>query len=242
MTEGLCDLHSHILPGLDDGAQDMEETMEALKSAYAQGVRTIITTPHHYPERYESSRQAILETLETVRAQCHRANLEIRLLPGQECYYYSELPDKLDAGEVLTLADSRYVLVEFSPDCPYTQLYQGVTRLQQRGYLPILAHFERYRCLEQDAHLQEIHDHGILLQMNYDTFLYRRHSLWKSRWQKLVQSGSVDLLGSDCHGTHFRPCHIQDGVQWLEKHVREEWLEQMLLANTEKILRDTRWE
>ena len=242
MTNWLCDIHSHILPGLDDGAEDMRESVEAVKAAYRQGVHTIIATPHYYPERYEPEADTIRETCRMVMRKCQRAGMEIQILPGQECYYYSGLADRLDQGVTLTLAGSRYVLVEFSPDCVYSQLLQGLTELQSRGYLPILAHFERYSCLEVSEHLAELKNRGILLQMNFDTVLYKSHRIWKTRWQKLLQDGTVDLLASDCHGTHFRPFRIQESMQWLTKHVDDEILERMLAIHTEKIIRKTRWE
>ena len=107
MVTKICDMHSHILPGIDDGAQDMEESMQALHQAYEQGLRAVIATPHYYPEKYESDAQTILELCRQVRSQCRQDGLDIRIYPGQECFYYSGLADKLDRGEVLTLAGSR---------------------------------------------------------------------------------------------------------------------------------------
>lgn len=180
MALRICDMHSHLLPGIDDGAQDMEETMQAMQEAYRQGIRAVIATPHYYPERYETEAQTILDLCRQVKSRCRQEGLDIRIYPGQECFYYSELADKLDRGEILTLAGSRYVLTEFLPDCPYVQLYQGLTQLQQRGYYPVLAHFERYECLDREDHLQELKNRGILLQMNFDTFTMRKHWFQKN--------------------------------------------------------------
>lgn len=208
MALRICDMHSHLLPGIDDGAQDMDETMQAMQEAYRQGIRAVIATPHYYPERYETEAQTILDLCRQVKSRCRQDGLDIRIYPGQECFYYSELADKLDRGEILTLAGSRYVLTEFLPDCPYVQLYQGLTQLQQRGYYPILAHFERYECLDREDHLQELKNRGILLQMNFDTFTMRKHWFQKNQWGSLLRSGIVDLVGSDCpwHTLPSIPC------------------------------------
>lgn len=233
----VCDMHCHLLPGIDDGAQDMEETMRALREAYGQGIRAVIMTPHYYPERYEADAQTILELCRQVKKQCRQEELDIRIYPGQECMYHSELADRLDWGEVLTLAGSRYVLTEFLPDCPYVQLQQGLAQLQQRGYFPVLAHFERYECLEREDHLQELKNRGVLLQMNFDTFTQKKHWFQKNPWGRMLQSGIVDLVGSDCHGTHFRPYHAKKSIRWMEKNLKPELRHKILVRNIQKILR-----
>ena len=233
----ITDMHCHILPGLDDGSESMEETMEALREASRQGITSVIATPHYYPGRYEPYAGEVLHAWRQVKRQLQAEGIPITLYPGQECFYYSELADKLDRGEILTLAGSRYVLTEFLPDCPYVQLYQGLTQLQQRGYYPILAHFERYECLDREDHLHELKNRGILLQMNFDTFTMRKHWFQKNHWGSLLRSGIVDLVGSDCHGTHFRPYHAQESLNWMEKHLKPELRQRILVRNIQKILR-----
>ena len=83
------DIHCHILPGLDDGAQTMEETMAVLKEAKRQGVTRMIVTPHYHPVRYQVTAQQVQETLEEVQREAARRQIEIKLYPGQECFYYS---------------------------------------------------------------------------------------------------------------------------------------------------------
>lgn len=237
MAARVCDIHSHILPGIDDGARNIEETMQALRQAYQQGLRAVIATPHYYPERYEPTAQTVLDLCREVKKQCRQEGMDIRIYPGQECFYYSGLADKLDQGEVLTLADSRYVLTEFLPDSPYVQMQQGLAQLQQHGYRPVLAHFERYECLEREERLQELKNRGILLQMNFDTFTQKKHWFQKNPWRRLLQNGMVDLVGSDCHGTHFRPYHAQESLQWMEQHLNSEICQRILVRNVQRILR-----
>lgn len=238
MARKVCDMHSHILPGVDDGAVDLEETMQALRMAADQGIRIVIATPHYYPEKYENSAEKIIKVCREVQQQCRKEKLDIRLYPGQECFYYSGLSEKLDRGEVLTMAGSKYVLVEFLPSCPYVQLLQGMTQLQQSGYYPILAHIERYECLEKTERLYELKNRGILLQMNFDTFLHKKNWFQNSKWQKLLQDGVVDLVGSDCHGTHFRPYNAKKSINWIEKNVKFKIRRKILAENVKKILRE----
>lgn len=240
MAGKICDIHCHILPGIDDGAKTMEETMQALRTAANQGISNIIVTPHYYPEKYESKASEIIRLCGEVQRRCRQEGLNIRLFTGQECFYYSGLPEKLKSGEVLTMAGSRYVLIEFLPTCPYVQLQQGVMQLQQNGYHPILAHFERYECLEKMEHIYELKNRGILLQMNFDTFLHKKNWFQNSKWQKLLQNGVVDLIGSDCHGMHFRPYHADKSMDWMEKNVKFIIRRKILVENVRKILREER--
>lgn len=237
MNSGLCDIHCHILPGIDDGAKDMEETMQALRTAARQGIRAVVATPHYYPEKYETDPEQIYALCQEVKEQCKAEGLELRIYPGQECFYHAELAEKLDRGEVLTLAGSSYVLTEFATNCPYLQLQQGLMQLQQSGYKPVLAHFERYECLDHKDRLEELKSRDILLQMNFDTILQKKGLFQKTQWQKMVQNGTVDLLGSDCHGMHFRPYHADKGMKWLVKNVEQPIRREMLINNVKNILR-----
>ena len=99
----------------------------------------------------------------------------------------------------------------------------------------MLAHFERYECLREESRLKELKQAGVLLQMNFDT-LRRGRLFGKSRWQKLVQGGAVDLLGSDCHGMEFRPYHVDRACAWLEKNVDPKLRQRMFERNVQKIL------
>lgn len=240
MIQNIIDIHSHILPGLDDGARTLEETMETLSHAREQNVRDIFVTPHFHPGRYMVSPSEIYRSADVVRRECERRGLDIRLHLGQECYYYSELAEHLQKGTVLTLADSRYVLLEFDPDCSYSRMLYGVQELLSIGYQPVLAHFERYRCLNHMEHLYELRERGVLLQMNFDTLHGRGFLFGRNPWRAMVKQGLVDYLGSDCHGTHFRPLQITDTLKWMEKELEPELLHQLLVRNPENILNEDR--
>ena len=227
MTTGICDMHCHILPKLDDGSKSMDETIRTVQEAVKQGIRTIIVTPHFYPGRYETDAELVLRKVENVQLICQERNLPVRFYAGQECFYYSGLLEQLRTGRVLTLAGSRCVLVEFSPDCIYSQLFAGLSELTRGGYIPVLAHFERYDCLRDETRLRELKDAGVLLQMNFDTLLRRGGLFGKSRWRRFAQQGMVDLLGSDCHGAHHRVPNLAEGRAVIEKKLGRSILEQL---------------
>ena len=238
----ITDMHCHILPGLDDGSESMDETLEALWEASRQGITAVIATPHYYPGRYEPDAGAVLKAWRQVKRRIQEEGIPIELYPGQECFYYSGLLEQLEEGEVLTLARSRYVLVEFDPECPYLQLLQGLTALQQGGYYPVLAHFERYQCLRDVERLRELKRHGIWLHMNFDTLLLRDGIFHRNPWRRLAAEGMADLFGSDCHGMHFRPYRVQEACAWMEKHLDAQILRRTMEHNIQKIQMSERQE
>ena len=128
----------------------------------------------------------------------------MRIYPGSELYYHLELTDKLSEGKVLTLAGSRYILVEFGVDVPYREMYQALSRLRMEQYHPILAHVERYRCLRKSERLEEVKKSGVLLQMNQKAFqkgLLDETGRWSR--QQLVK-GEIDFIASDMHNLTSR--------------------------------------
>ena len=146
------EMHCHILPGIDDGAEDMKQSLQMLHIAMEHEIVGAIVTPHG------SARDASRERTEKIRKLCRifRAKAEQQfdvifpVFPGQEILYSSDTRRLLDEGKLLTLADTRYVLVEFMPEVPYSTLFAAVRELRMAGYVPILAHVERYHVLRED--------------------------------------------------------------------------------------------
>ena len=100
----------------------------------------------------------------------------------------------------------------------------------------MLAHFERYECLREADRLKDLKQQGILLQLNYDMLLERDGVFHRNIWRRYVQDGTVDLLGSDCHGTHFRPIHAGETFRWMENSVERKTINRILHRNVNRIL------
>ena len=236
MIDDIWDIHCHILPGVDDGSQTMEESLETIDTAVSQGIRHFLVTPHFHPGRYMVYADTVRMTLGKLARACIESGRDVTFFPGQECYYFSGLKDLLRRGEVLTLAGSRYVLLEFDPTVPFAYMKQAFRDLQSAGYRIVLAHFERYKCLSEPGRLKELKQEGILLQLNYDMLLEKGGILHRNIWRRYVQDGTVDLLGSDCHGTHFRPIRAGEALRWLESSVDRQTINRILHRNVNRIL------
>ncbi len=237
-VRSITDMHCHILPGIDDGAKDLDECMAVLAEARNQKISQIIVTPHFHAGKYMPDGAQVEDILREVRMEIRRLRMDIRLYPGHECYYYSDLVEDLDSKRALTLAGSRYVLVEFEPDCTFSYLLYGVQELLRGGYIPILAHFERYACLTKQERLRQLKERGCLLQMNFSTLLRKDSFFHRQPWKNMVRSGAVDFLGSDCHGTRFRPLHVGESLSWMIREVKPGEVQRILETNIEKILRN----
>lgn len=233
----IVDMHCHILPGVDDGSASMEETVATLKEAVSQGIGGMIVTPHFHPGRFAVRAPMIKEGLEKVRSRLVEEGLKLRLYPGQECYYFSGLIHELDLGNVLTMCGTDYVLVEFDIDTQYTTIQRAVRELRDNGYKPIIAHYERYRCLyERKERLRELREKGALLQLNFAR-LNERGSIFRGNpWRRLLKEGYVDFLGSDTHGMNFRPLDIDRATDWLLSSVDPEISDRVLVRNIEKLI------
>ena len=138
----MTDVHCHVLPGVDDGPETLEESMRVLREAARQGVGALIVTPHFHPARYQVYASQIADGIGMLEDIIRKENLPLRLFPGQECYFFSDLIRYLDAGKVLTMAGTRYVLVEFDPGILFSGLRNAVRILISSGYYPMIAHYE----------------------------------------------------------------------------------------------------
>ena len=232
----LIDIHCHILPGLDDGSVTMQESLNALIVAGAQGISTIICTPHFYPDQENPSPEKIHQAIRALKQESDAAGFDFEFYPGQEAMYNSELPYLLEQGEVLTLANSRYVLVEFPEDASYREITKGILKLMYYGYLPVLAHYERYRCLMNQQKKEELKREKILLQMNFDTIQRTYGIFHRNPFRKDLEEGMVDFMGSDCHGIHFRPYRIVRPLRWMERFLTKEMNRKILMDNPSNIL------
>ena len=138
--KGLIDIHAHILPGVDDGASDFQESVRMLKSAYRQGVRCVIATPHYHRNHFHRNPKRTMEALQKIRGWLREYLPDMIVLLGTEIYYTIDFAEEIAAGNIFPMAKSRYLLVEFSPLEDYAYIRNAVHVLVNRGYCPIIAH------------------------------------------------------------------------------------------------------
>ena len=226
----MIDIHSHILPGVDDGASSMKESLHMLSMARRQGITDVFATSHYskaFPNRDPEKLRRLRDELMS------RANRPVKGPDGK-----ISVIRLLEEGKLLTLADSNYVLVEFMPSVPYSEICTAVRNLSRAGYAPVVAHAERYRCLRKGKRVEELIDLEALIQMNYRSV----SGDWKdstARWCKdNLKKKNIHFMGTDMHNIGNRMPDTKEAMSWMRKHLDSTYLKQITKENALRIAED----
>ena len=205
------DLHHHLVYGVDDGAQTLQDMQMMIRRAAGEGVRDIVCTSHAVPGLEPFPMEKYLAHLEEARQFIQSEGIDLTLHPGCEVLYTDAAARLLREGRIPTLADSDVVLVEFSPDASFRDLTEAAKRFGVAGYDVLFAHVERYDTLHDMKHVQALReDYGVLMQMNANTIL-AKHGFFHGRWiRRLLEGGAIDCIATDAHNMTYRPCRMQE--------------------------------
>ena len=193
------DIHSHLLPGIDDGAADMEASIEMIKRFKELGYKKVITTPHTMCDYYKNTPEIILGKLKEVKVELKNQQIDIQIEAASEYNLDDGLSDLIDNKQVLTMGDN-YVLFElpFMNEPPNFQ--EIVFKFQTNGFKPILAHPERYSYWYDNFDIyEELKAKGILLQLNLLSLTGHYSPQTKKVAEKMVEANLIDAIGTDCH-------------------------------------------
>lgn len=233
----ITDVHAHILPGIDDGAFNMEEAEAMLWQAYGQGIRKIIATPHFEKEQ---DLEHLLETRKKLQKKAFEIHKQYRVFLGQEVFYYEGMIEDLARGKVLTMCGSKYALIEFSPRISYSIMLQNIRKIILARYVPIIAHMERYLCLREKGKVEELIKTGCILQMNYSSIVGSRFCK-DIRWcRKQIAMENVHMMGTDMHHLCERGPEIKKALSWIKKHCGIKIYQDIVSNNAENILIETK--
>lgn len=233
----VIDIHSHILPGLDDGAVDMAESIHMIRMAKRQGICEVVATPHFTNTFMNTDPRKICSLCREVERTSERElGIRFRIWPGQEIMYGEEAMHLLAEKKLLTIADTRYVLIEFLPSAPYSYIYQAVRNLCLDGYFPVIAHAERYASLRREERIRELKDQGAYIQLNFRPVGGQWYDS-RTRWcRKLLYGRYVDFLGTDMHNTRNRRPQTAEAKEWMQKHLQSGYRTKILSGNARKML------
>ncbi|WP_295675841.1 CpsB/CapC family capsule biosynthesis tyrosine phosphatase [uncultured Mucilaginibacter sp.] len=194
------DMHSHVLPGIDDGAKNPEESIALIRKMMELGIRKIIATPHIMADYYRNTPETINGALALLKAELAKEKIDIEIEAAAEHYFDETFEDRVNNGELMIMGDN-YVLFEFSFINQPPNTIPVVQRLRDLGYKPILAHPERYPYLEIDQ-LKTLHDWGLLFQINTISLTGYYGKETKKAAENLIDNQLVDFISSDMH--HLR--------------------------------------
>jgi tyrosine-protein phosphatase YwqE len=193
------DMHSHLIPGIDDGAPTMEHSIAMLNKFAQLGYRKVITTPHILGEVHPNTPEIILSGLEEVRKELQKLDINIEIDAAAEYYCDETLLPKIKAKNILSFGNN-YVLMEFSMLHASQYEAQALFELQVAGYVPVLAHFERYPFYHGNFEkVEQLRERNIKIQVNLGSLTGHYGPSVKKMAEELIKKGLVDFLGSDCH-------------------------------------------
>lgn len=196
------DIHSHLLPGLDDGAQSMVDSLELLQRFEALGYRKVITTPHIMSDFYRNTPEGIRQKLEEVRRAAREENIRIEIEAAAEYYLDEVFFEQLDRPEELLTFGNKYILFETGFINQPAILLEALFKMQSQGLKPVFAHPERYAYLQGNYSLAvDLAERGALLQINLNSLCGYYSSMAKKTAEKLIDDGLVSFVGSDMHNT-----------------------------------------
>jgi protein-tyrosine phosphatase len=213
-TESFVDIHCHLLPGLDDGASGLDEAMAMAEMAVADGLGTIIATPHQLGNFAKNSGTMIRAAAEKFQQLLDQRHVPLRVLPGADVRIEPDLVRKIRSGEVLTLGDRRrYVLLEL-PHEVYVPLDRLLTELKSAGLIGVLSHPERNRgILKRPEVLRPLVESGCLLQVTAASLTGLFGLPVQTFSESLIEQGLVHFVSTDAHGTRTRPPILSTAFQ-----------------------------
>ncbi len=194
----LADIHSHLLPGIDDGVKTLEESYEVITQLMESGYTRFITTPHVMSDRYPNTSEIILSKLEEVRLFLKEKNVQVKIEAAAEYYLDESLMEKIESGEPLLTFGKNYLLFETNFISEPFVLKDFIFKASSAGYKLIMAHPERYVYMNLEK-AADLRDRGVMFQINLPSLVgFYSRPIQKMAYQ-LIDKGWIEFLGTDCH-------------------------------------------
>lgn len=214
----MMDIHCHILPGIDDGAQTIYDSLDMAKQAVSQGIKQIIATPHHMNGKYENRKTGIIQKVNELNKRLKEEQIDLEILPGQENRIYGEILQDYEKGEIQTLAGTSYLFIEFPsghvPRYAETLLYE----IQVKGLMPIIVHPERNaELIQHPDRLYEMVNNGVATQITAASLTGAFGKKIKKFTEQLIEANLAHFLASDAHNVKTRAFKMDEAADEIEK-------------------------
>lgn len=237
----MFDVHCHIVYGVDDGAQTFEESLDMLDEAYKSGVKGIVATPHtNVPGSYMNYWNGeILEKIKRIRSAVKEKELDIKIFCGQEIFCTHETVKLLKSGDAITLNNSKYPLIEFDFYEYSDNVYMMLEQIVAEGYIPVVAHPERYRFVMEDkTAVDKLKNIGCLIQVNKGSISgsFGTDAMYAAR--RILDSRLADVIASDAHSPYIRNTNMLHIHEILCEDYSFDYATLLMSLNPSLILRD----
>jgi protein-tyrosine phosphatase len=235
------DIHCHIVPGVDDGAKSLRESMKMLEMEYADGVRGIIVTPHYRRGMFETDDERVIEQFERLKEESAKTYPDLKLYLGCEFHAYTDMLEVFEnhSRKAITMADSSYVLLEFSEEKSMHYIKGRTGQLIEEGYTPIIAHIERYPVVTRHPEfVRELVRCGARIQINAESLMGDMGWSVKHFCKSLMKERLVDFIGSDAHNIKTRRPNLGRAAAYVKRKYGEDAAARIFYENPMRILEE----
>ena len=214
----MIDIHSHIIPNIDDGSKDIDMTLEMLTLASKSGTKKIIATPHYFKGYWTPHYKDIIGKIKELNELVKKHNINIEVYPAQEIYFYDNMAEEFIEGKIGTINGSKYMLIEFPMDSFDNNIFEVLYELQIRGIVPIIAHPERYRTfIKHPNEINKFIEEGYLFQLNGSSVTGIFGKDVKKTAEIFLANGIYSFIGSDAHTTGKRNTYLNDALEVIDR-------------------------
>ena len=236
----MIDIHSHLIPNVDDGAKSPEETIELIKEAREAGITDIILTPHYIINSYEQNAETLILLKDKLQQIINSENIKVNLHIGMEVYITDNLVEILKQNKILTLAGSKYLLMELPLNTNVQYLDMVIFKLIENNIIPIIAHPERYKFVQEDpSKVRELIESGCLIQSNIGSILGIYGKKAKKTIKYLLKNDLINFIATDTHRKNTIYPLLEKGIKKIEKITGKQKAEELTNLNVQKILNNT---
>ena len=231
------DIHSHMLPGVDDGAETLDEALSMIELSYSEGTRNLILTPHYVRNKNKCNKAELKSRFAELKEEVNKLHPDMKLYLGNEILYEEGIVQDLKDDKIVTMNDTKYVLVEYNIRTSYSRLYESMQKIINARFRPVIAHVERYQCLfKHMERIEELIRMEVHLQMNISS-IYGGFLDENARWcKKLVKEQCISMFGTDAHDMEERAPYFKDYASWIEKKCGEEYARRCFADNPQMMV------
>ena len=234
----MIDIHSHILPSIDDGSRSVDETFNLLKEAHEAGFTTIVSTSHYFLGHYEAEEKVRKSYIDAITQKLPEVIPDLQICVGSEIYVTNEMVSLIEEHKASTINSTKYVLFELPFEHQVPNLKDIIYNLMGHNYIPIIAHPERYKYVQKDPNLLlDLIDMGVLFQSNFASIIDWYGKEPKKAMKQLLENNFIHFLASDVHRQETIYPQIPVILDKLKEIISEEKIEELTTTNPSLMLR-----
>ena len=238
----MIDIHSHLIPNVDDGSKSVEDTFKMFNEARSVGFSDVILTPHYLTEYYTPDTKELVFWKDRLQEALVKNNKNLKIHSGMEVYISEEIGELIKDNKILTLANSRYMLIELPMSTKIKYLDHIIYLLESMGFKFILAHPERYKEVQENPNLvEEYIEKGCLIQCNYGSIVGQYGKEAKKVIKYLLKKDLVHFMGTDCHRKGSVYLEVPKAIKKIERVVGKQKVYEITTWNARKILDNEQW-